>query len=518
MLGGMKFFICFLLLVFHLSVTNAQIISGPNMGQDFILYEDAIVPFDVNINSGIVIVQNNNIVLENLGIIDTDFVLNSADLFIKNSGQFMADFYLYNNSNVFQVISGAEKYNLIDFNVDYGLVVHDAEKELNVSDILDFTLGAKSVLIENAIIDLNDVNLSDLKHIDLTLNGVVVFKIDDAIALGTDGVLFDNVDGNAQIYLTYSNENKLFTKSAYMDAGRVIVTQERETDYVKILGDNTGRFLNDLRLAGKKEALLARLDSAQSVEDIYSTLNESVIFNADKLFYPIKNLTALNKNDFISSGIDAGGFALFGDDYYSYGLSANFAGRASESVQLYLGGQIAMLDYQSDIDTYSAKQYAAEIGAKFESVSNVVFDISAGIGLAKFDVGDVLFDNKLFNNPSLLSVYSVLDAGYRFGFDNHIYFMPFVGAEFNMYDSDAYDEKYFAIRAGVEFMYTHKILGLRYDYGLKIIGNHKDEFVATAIGRFWSEHDFVGGNIELSAIRSQDNMSYKVSVGVNLGF
>ena len=276
-----------------------------------------------------------------------------------------------------------EKYNLIDFNVDYGLVVHDVEKELNVSDILDFTLGAKSVLIENAIINLNSVSLSDLKHIDLTLNGVVVFKIDDALALGMDGVLFDNVDGNAQIYLTYSNENKLFTKFAYMDAGRVIITQERETDYVKILGDNTGRFLNDLRLAGKKEALLARLDSTQSVEDIYSTLNESVIFNADKLFYPIKNLTALNKNDFISSGIDAGGFALFGDDYYGYGLSANFAGRPSESVQLYLGGHIAMLDYQSDIDTYSAKQYAAEIGAKFESVSNIVFDISAGIGLLR---------------------------------------------------------------------------------------------------------------------------------------
>lgn len=516
--GGMKFLIFFLLVVFGMPVVNAQVVSGPNMGQDYILYENAVVPLDMNLNSGIVIVKNNNIMLENLGIIDADFVLSSADLFIKNSGQFRADFYLYNHSNVFQVISDAENYNLIDFNVDYGLVIQDLEKELSISDVLDFTLGAKSVLIENAILNLNNVSLSDLRHIDLTLNGVVIFKIDDVLALDKDGVLFDNVDGSAQIYLAYNNENTLFTKIAYMDAGKLVITEERETDYVKILDDNTGQFLNDLRLAGKKDVLLSRLDSAKSVEDIYTTLNESVIFNADKLFYPIKNVISMNKNDFISSGIGGGGFAMVGDDYYAYGLNFDFVGDTSERLLLYLGGQIAMLDYQSDIDTYSATQYSAEIGAEFKPVSNILFDVSVGVGLANFDVGNVLFDNKLFNNPSLLSVYSVFDFGYRFDFDNHFSLMPFLGTEFNMYDSDAYSEKYIAVRGGVELMYTHKMLGLRYDYGVKIVANQKDEFVASAMGRFWSDNDFIGGNIELSAIQLQGNISCNVSVGVNLRF
>ena len=86
------------------------------------------------------------------------------------------------------------------------------------------------------------------------------------------------------------------------------------------------------------------------------------------------------------------------------------------------------------------------------------------------------------------------------------------------FDFDEITEKELSIRGGAEMLYTHEMLGIRYDYGARLVASSYDGFYLSVLGGFWSQMDLVGGNIELSAIRIDDRFSYKVSLGANIKF
>lgn len=495
----------------------AQVLNNPNMGDDFLIYENAIVQPETRIDSGLLVVQNNNVLLENYGYINTDVILNSADLFIKNTGDFKGNFYLYNNSAVFQVIDDTTVFNPIGFNTDYGLVVEDMQDELKIADVFDFVRGAKSVSVKNSTIDLSGSDLHNLKNLNLIVDGVVVLKLDSLSGLSQDGVLFSNVDGQAQIYLNVDNADVLFSDFAYLDGGKIIVQKKRETDYSKVLNGNVGDFLDGLQQSGKNNALMNQLDNAENFDSFAAVMNNSVVFNTGKLFYPIKVLNARNKNDFVLNKIGADAFVLLNDEFNFYGVDLNVA-MGNDKNYLYVGGQYSVLKYSSDVDKFDAKNYLLDVGGRVSLLPGVFINTELGFGIADYDVGEVVINNEVYNNPKLMSGYFVLDAGCSFNVTDLIRFIPFVGTEYNLYYTDEITEKELLIRGGAEMLYTHEMLGIRYNYGARLVASSYDGFYLSVLGGFWSQMDLVGGNIELSAIRIDDRFSYKVSLGANIKF
>ena len=108
----MKTKFSFLLFCLGVSSVNAQVLINPNFGEVVYLSEDAIVEAGTWIKNGNLIIENN-LLIENYGKIDTDVFLDSADLFIKNSGDLRSNFYLSSDANVYQVISETNDFNLL---------------------------------------------------------------------------------------------------------------------------------------------------------------------------------------------------------------------------------------------------------------------------------------------------------------------------------------------------------------------------------------------------------------------
>ena len=101
---------------------DAKVISGAVAGANLPISEDTVIASGAWVFTDKMTIEKS-VVLENYGRIETDVFLDSVNLYIKNYADFNSDFYLNDGANVFQIISDGDSFNLIDFNVDYGLVI-----------------------------------------------------------------------------------------------------------------------------------------------------------------------------------------------------------------------------------------------------------------------------------------------------------------------------------------------------------------------------------------------------------
>lgn len=507
--------ISFLLFCLGVSSVNAQVLINPNFGEDVYLSEDAIVEAGTWIKNGNLIIENN-LLIENYGKIDTDVFLDSADLFIKNSGDLRSNFYLSSDANVYQVISETNDFNLIDFNVSYGLIIQDVKDGIEFAKLTDFAVGAKSISVKNAVLDFRGATLSVLRNLNLSLDGVIIIELDDLSGL-VDNVLLDNIDGNAQVFLRVDNQDGLYSSTAYVRDGKLYVEQNKEEDYKKVFDEDTSEFLENLDVAETNNELMDKINSADTLADVYKVMNESVLFNYEKLIYPIKVLNAVNKNKYnhTESGVSA--FGVFDSDFGIYGLDLDFVVFDNDKFSLFVGGQVAYLDYVSDLDSFDAKTYGVELGLTGVVWNGVFVDAKIAYNMTKFDVGDVLYDGAVYNNPSARSGFMVADMGYKIFLNDFVSVSPFVGADFTVFNVENYRDSKVRFRGGAEMLYTHETMGLRYKYGARVVGSD-NEIVASVFGQFWSIMDLVGGNIELSAVHVCDKFSGQISVGFNIEF
>lgn len=133
------------------------------------MYEDSVIESDTILKNANLVVKSN-LIIENYGTVETDVFVDSADLFIKNLGDFKSNFYLKNNANVYHVLSGGDKFNFIDFNVDYGLIIKKFSQEQKIVDLSDYMIAANNVYVDNAILNFSGADLKKLETINLSLN------------------------------------------------------------------------------------------------------------------------------------------------------------------------------------------------------------------------------------------------------------------------------------------------------------------------------------------------------------
>ncbi|MBQ7055330.1 MAG: hypothetical protein IJN91_00135 [Alphaproteobacteria bacterium] len=512
----MNLFLILFMVVLCVLPADAKVISGAVAGANLPISEDTVIASGAWVFTDKMTIEKS-VVLENYGRIETDVFLDSVNLYIKNYADFNSDFYLNDGANVFQIISDGDSFNLIDFNVDYGLVIDCVYGGLKFADVSDFAIGAQSVYIKDSILDFNGVALADLRNLNLTLSGTIILKMDDLSEI-YDDVLFDNVFGTAQIFLMSENKDNLFTEIAYLSGGKIYVEQRRETDYVKIFNNDTGRFLNNLRITGRYDNLINRLDAAQSLDEIDDIMSQSVLFDSNRLIHPVKILDALNKNQFVRDRSGADAFALFAEDFDIYGLDLNYVMGDKDKALLYIVGQIATMRYLSELDSFDAMTYSFAAGANLSVWQGLSLNTKFGIGIIDFNVGDVLYAGKIYNNPVLKSGYALADFGYDFKLNNNWIFMPLVGMEYNLYDMQGLTQKYLLYRGGAEVRYTYDIMGLQYDCGARFVANSDKEYVVAVNGKFWSVADMIGGGLEFAIVHRYDDFAYQVSARFDVAF
>lgn len=493
-----------------------QTVVPNEFGDDIYLNEDSTVEYGTCITQGNLVVENN-LVLENYGQIETDIIVNNADLMIKNNGGIFSNFYLNDNATVSQIISGDDAFNLIDFDVDYNLFFENLENDLNIATVSDFIINADNVIMKNTALDFSGAGLSELKNLKLNLSGVIILKLDDVSEIN-DGVLFDNIDGNPIVHLIADNQNNLFINYAYTSDGKLYVGQKRETDYMKIFDDDLGVYLNDLRVKGENVQLLNRLDSASTVAQFYDIMNESILFSPNKLIQPIKIKNIFDKNnDFYScSGVNV--FALVEDDFNIYGTKANFINYDDNNFLMRIGGQFGVINFSSDIDSFKGELYSLDLGMKTWLMDDLFLGINVAAGAVSFDVGDVLYNNVIYNDPELAFGYLTADIAYELKIDDFLRVMPYLGVDLSVYDTNELSELEFNTRFGSELLYAHEIMGLRYEYAVRVFVGTIGEMGARITGGFFSVEDSIGGDIGFSVVSVYDKISYEISAGVNIEF
>ncbi len=450
----------------------------------------------------------------NYGFVDTNFkVCEFCDIQIINYGEFVADFDLENGANVVQIVSDLNTANPISSNVEYTLVFDGADG-VRLDGVWD--VGALNALVfKDSVIDISNVDFSEIASVDLLGENLVV--IDD-LSVYADGVIIPNVSGNGAVQIQVNNTNPLYSVIGDVDNGVLVAKMVRETDYVKVLKNDTGVFLNNLRAENPDDGLLRSLDVAVDMDSLSKIMADSVRFNPNKLLNPVRILDVFNQyrvNDETDSGV--GLSAIISDDFLAYGMNLDVVERIGK-IKFGAGLRVGNIDYQSTLDAFGGVFYGVSLYADYLMENS--FFVCGAMNIAKFDfdVANVFYENRVQNTPSVLSMGGLFDLGYKYSLSDSFYVAPFVGGEYVGYIVAGVNDSGVHGRVGVNAGYTYQMLGIGYDYGVGINANSDKEMMVKTHAGFWSDYDGVGANVAIAVVRMFDIYSYQLSIGARFVF
>ncbi len=455
--------------------------------------------------------------IENNGRVETYInVCDRCDVFVKNSGDFSASVNLGNAARLYQVIDSPDSLNAVDVNTDYSVVV-DNVNGIALHDVFDVTRGANQFYINDSIINLNGI--TDTVDENVALNGCIKF-VRDSLDDFYNIALFSNVSGDAQISFETDDNDVMFVNVGRVVDGKLFVMRERETDYLKIMNNSSGRFLNNLRLSNPDDALLIHADAAENISQLNDVLNMSARFNPDILLSVLR----------IVRGFDFGYMGtenklmlrpnyISSDDFYAYGFSADVLTNLYDRFAVWFDAYMYTIDWTSDLDDFSAWGYGFDFGARYLFENNIYIESEIGIARFDFNIDAVLYDGVILENPSILNTEFYIETGYKYNLLGSAYILPFVAGDLNVYKfAEGKTCVEVQPHVGVGTEYQTEILGINYNLGLWADVN--SDFAVTVSGRagFWSKYDAAGADINLSVTNMLNAISYQVSIGANVWF
>ncbi|MBP3397862.1 MAG: hypothetical protein J6K82_02940 [Alphaproteobacteria bacterium] len=492
---------------------NAIVVTANISGSQKTFSEDVIVANGVEIYPDKLYI-NRTINIENNGRIESDIlVADNRDLYIKNRGEFDSNFILGENSKLYQVISDKDDMNVVGFDEHYTAIIN-AKGALRLSDLINVVGDADGFVLDNALINFDVVN--GISNVEL--HGNTTLDMGDATNVYGRVILHD-VSGDGTVRIVTNNENTLFADVTYGMDGDLYLTRVRETDYVKILNNDVGVFLNDLRVENPSDGLLYELDRALSMDELNRIMNKSARLNSDILLRPIQIINAFD----VVKPLDAhSGFYVaptmvlskdFMANYVVAGLGVAKRGEYDVSINLRSGA----IEYETGIDAFVAEFFGGNIDLRYW-INDVFVRAVGGMDFSKYDIGYVFYENNKLHNPDAQSMYAEIDFGYDFNVTDSVYVMPIVGVMGWGYSLDEISEFNTSAHVGIGAGYAFDMLGIEYDYSFHARINSDNYYTATLRAGFWSELDAAGGAVDVSLVRMFDVTSYKLSIGGRVWF
>ncbi len=481
-----------------------------NFSTDTIILNDVIVAPDKLIIDGLIEVENN-------GVIQTDvFLADGISLFLRNTGDINADFDLGTGSVLYHKISTSDEIKHVDFNVNYTAFVESTEV-LSLTGLIDVTNKADKVFIQNTIINIDGIPQEFNNPIEL---GSKVSFVLGNLDMLYQGVVLNDVRGLTEVKFISNNQNPMFSDYGYIKNNKLYVGHVRSTDYAKIYPNDLGDFLNSARDSGKHDLLFSHLDNAMTYDELDDVMSDSLLFNPDKLFQPLRIINSLNFVDGHYESGNLGGeiFGFASDSFYAYGLDVNIGSDMSDSLSVYANLQIGTLDYQDNLDVFSGSIYGLNVGAKYLLDSNMFVRGDIGLLALDTDIERVFYNNKEIKQPWVNAGYINADVGRVFRFMDKISLTPFAGVRTDYYSVDTYNDFKANLYVGTDIDFDTEFSGIKYFYSARGAFNTDMYFMLNGKVGIWSVADAMGGDLSASISDTGDVISYKVALNTRIAF
>lgn len=447
--------------------------------------------------------------MQNMADVRSDiYVCANCDFHIQNSGEVYGRIHLGNGSEMTQIVRSTADITFLDADAPYVVLV-DGVRDMEWGDLFAIGMNAGTLVLRDSDVVFSGAAVGARhmagKTYKIILDGVVTLRISDA-GVVRDGVpLMQNVYGNASVVVGGLAPGELYAYVAKIENNDLYVTTVRETDYYKILGDERGRFLNLVRSLSPDDALLRRLDTAKSMDELRYIMSHSVAFNPGLLTRPIRDIDRFMADgisiDSGAAGVVPRTFYIANSDYDIYGatIDLNAPLRAGFSGGISVYG--AMAESDDEINEFSAQVFGGNFHAAYD-MGQVRARGVVGATYGDFDVPYVFDAGRIRSNLRAMSIYGAVDAGLAFGI-----FVPYVGAEYHtsrVLNARSVDA---GLRAGIDAVGAwHGETGT---YKIKIgagLNSRLDIKAGVAIG-FYSPDDMIGGDVALNIIQA-DNGGY----------
>ncbi len=431
---------------------------------------------------------------------------------IRNQGAFNAEITLQNNSHFVQVISANDDITNLGIMSGFGVSVRDGVG-LNFANIMSVATNANTVDFSNVDFDAGTID-GFVAPTNITLTGDIILRFDDIV--NQPKLLFSNVSGKGKVYADSDELDKVHTLQIYRVNNDVFLRLARSTDYARILNNDMGHFLGNLRSLGYDDKLFSKLDSVETMDEINDILLHSVRTNPIKLMRPIslvnsyKGLEFMHIDDGIVFGVEP--IMIYSSDVFVRGVRPNVSFK-TDDLYLKLSGYFMDMNYSDDINDYGGTAIGIDIDAQYDMDDNEFARLHFGGGKSFFDIGPVFANGSVINNPDGEFVYAIGEYGWTFDVLNDYKLSPFIGggAEY-IAVANVYDTNIFGV-AGMDIVYEYKFDGLRYNYSLRGFGRTDGTLGAGLNLSIWSIMDAAGADVHIGTIYNDDfGMSFKISL------
>ena len=485
-----------------LSNAMAKLVSG-----DVLISSDAYVSNETWYITDSVEIENNGVIKNDI------YVCNMCDVYVKNTGVISANFYLGQGAKIIQVRSNTDDITHVDFGGVYSVKIDDADG-VALDSVAKIAYGADKIVITDSTVILNGIQ----PDVPLEINGEVEFvinSIDDY-----DDLVLRNVSGRGTVRFVTNNQNALYNYSGYIDGGNLYIDTERETDYDQVFDDALGDAFEDVRDENPDDPLLDKIDTAPNMDEIINFMNQSARFNPDVLRRPLEIINAMDMVTIrnINTGINIAPWWIRNSDFNLIAADVNFGVRINDALHISVGGRYAQMMYENDFDKFDAQIYGGNLRLKYQKNNDVFINLMGGMSVARFDIGNVYYDEQKLYNPDVLFGYGALDVGYQFAMGDSVYLTPFVGLQMDGYKIENINLINTEMRSGLNVGYVFDVLGVKYKYAIGINANPNGDIAGDLRIGAWSDIDGFGGNIGVSAVRMYDTVSYKLSADITVGF
>ncbi len=513
----MKPYALSLCVVLIASAADAAYFSRDIYGTHLAITDNSVIAPDVHMcfeNIGI----ESSAYINNQGTVSGDiFVAGGCDAYIQNSGRIDGEISLGDGAHITQLVRSNADITDINISAPYDIMIYRAS-DVDWTDVLGVAGAAdKIILVDSEVLLLSDMGQSRRgTGAEIELVGHNDFH------LMTDEIDFNNpvlshVTGGGTVLLhTRAPVDSMYALQSFVRDGNLYAKLVRETDYMKILGNDTGRFLNSLRLHNPDDNLLHVLDGAATRSELEHIMRKSMRLNTPRLNRP---LLTFNRN-LAAASFDLPLFSvpyvILGDKMNSYGLQAGVNLKPGRRSGVSFGAHAACMAFTDGIDDYDGE--LGGVTTAWHYNGNIAFAAAhAGITFARLGTPEIYYGNSTKRNPNGRAAFFNLDFGPKYKVGAKFSLAPGVGlgAEYaRVLKSDA---DVFA-RTGILAAYENKTTDLDYTYSVRITSDSLGVLGAAVGVGFTSPDD--AGSVRLNAGFVHDEMgrTYNIATSLHFGF
>ncbi len=452
------------------------------------------------------IFTNASIILENDGTLSGNInVCSGCELHIRNRGQMDVNFD--DAASVVQLVSSQADINSIGANVTPDVLVHDANM-LSMSGILE--IHHKNIILENS-----SILFDTTAPVMATVRGNVDLYITDITRLAGTPLLYD-IGDTGRVSVIANLSNPLMTVRTYARDDAIYVDIVRETDYAKILKDDTGTFINFVRYARPNDKLVRALDGANNMRALRDVMSRSVRINPINLMRPVRAISDfidLGQNPAMPrSGLSTAGTFVYNDDFTIETIGGAVSAKFTDSFGAKIDGYVGRIDASDDINDFAARLYGATLHTYYDN-GELFGMMHIGATVAKFDTDFVYAGNdKIDTAPDGTNYYGGFSLGARMNAGDKFVFAPIAGITMSrasvVEQRDTDTHEYVGLNISTGAGDTH----LKYEYGTQVRADTDGGVAAMARMSVWSVADAAGGDVQIGVINNTLGTSYQAGI------